>query len=81
MSTFVPIFLGTIFLVLWLLVLGRVLLSWVDPLGRSAAGQFLHQATEPLLAPVRRILPPMGMLDLSSLVVLLVLGACWRAFL
>ena len=31
--------------------------------------------TEPILAPIRRILPPTGMFDLSPLIVLLILGA------
>ena len=36
-------------------------------------GEFLYRATEPVLAPVRRILPQFGNIDLSPLVVLLVL--------
>lgn len=64
---------------LWLLILGRVLISWVDPVGRSQLGAFLVQATEPILAPIRRVLPQAGMFDFAPLVVLLVLGALWRA--
>ncbi len=81
MGPFVQVFLGTIFGILWLLVLGRVLISWIDPTGQSRVASFLVQATEPLIAPVRRVIPPTGMFDLSSLVVLLVLGALSRAFL
>lgn len=81
MGTFVQTFLGMLLLIMWLLVLGRVLSSWVDPGGRSRASQFLVQATEPILAPVRRVLPSTGMIDFSSLVVLLVLGALMRAVL
>lgn len=33
--------------------------------------RILHQVTEPVLAPVRRVLPPMGGLDLSPLVVII----------
>ena len=36
-------------------------------------GEFLYRATDPVLAPVRRILPQFGSVDLSPLVVLLVL--------
>ncbi len=36
-------------------------------------GEFLYRATDPVLAPVRRILPQFGNVDLSPLVVLLVL--------
>jgi len=62
----------------WLLVLGRVLMSWVDPTGRTRAGRLLFQLTEPMLAPIRSVLPRTGMLDLSALVLLLVLGVLLR---
>ena len=74
-------FAGTLLALLWLLVLGRVFLSWFDPTGSSRLGRFLLQATEPILAPVRRFMPRTGMFDLSSLVVLIVLGVLWRALL
>lgn len=80
-GTFVQAFLGAIVTILWLLVLGRVLVSWVDPGGRTAVGSFLVQATEPLLAPVRRLLPQTGMFDFSALIVMLLLGAVSRALL
>jgi YggT family protein len=54
------------------------LLSWFDPAGRSQAGAFVVAATEPLLGPIRRALPPTGMLDLSPFVVLIVLSVLWR---
>jgi YggT family protein len=72
---------GVFFALLWLLVLGRILTSWVDPGGRSTLGHFLFTATEPLIAPVRRILPPTGMFDFSTFLVLVVLGLIWRALL
>ena len=65
-------------IVVWLLVLGRVLISWVDPTGRTQAGRLLVQLTEPMLAPIRSVLPRTGMLDLSALVLLLVLGILLR---
>ena len=67
-----------IVVVVWLLVLGRVLISWVDPTGRTQAGRLLIQLTEPMLAPIRAILPRTGMLDLSPLVLLLGLGVLLR---
>ncbi len=50
------------------ILLARVLISWfrVDPYHPLVRA--LHQLTEPLLAPIRRILPPAGMLDLSPIV-------------
>lgn len=81
MGTFVTTFVGLILVILWLLVLGRILMSWFDPTGRSRLSAFLIQATEPILAPVRRVLPPAGMFDFSSFLVLIVLGVLWRVFL
>ena len=81
MALFVQTFLGLILVILWLLVLGRVLMSWVDPAGRTQLGGFLIQATEPLLAPVRRVLPPSGMFDFSSFLVLVILGVLMRVVL
>ena len=55
-----------------LLILARVLLSWVNASPYSPVVQFLHNVTEPFLAPVRRVLPPTGMFDLSPIVVLII---------
>jgi len=73
-------FVQLLLIALWLLVLGRMLMSWVDPAGRNQISGFLIQTTEPLLAPVRRLLPSTGMVDWSGFVVLIVLGFLWRAF-
>ena len=81
MGAFVQIFAGLVFAILWFLVLGRILISWFDPTGRSRLAAFLIQTTEPILGPVRRRLPPTGMFDVSSLLVLIILGALWRAVL
>ena len=67
-------------LALWLLVFGRVLLSWLDPAGRTQLGSFVVATTEPILGPIRRALPPTGMLDLSPLIVLIVLSILFPLF-
>ena len=72
------LFLQSLVLVLWLLVLGRVLVSWVDPTGRNTISQFLVGMTEPLLAPIRRVLPQTGMVDFSPLVLMIGLGILLR---
>ena len=56
---------------LFMLVLGYAILSWVQP--RSAAYGLLARLTEPLLAPLRRVIPTIGGVDLSALVLLVVL--------
>jgi YggT family protein len=59
-----------------LIMFPYAILSWfrIRPGSTLARVQyFLYRATEPLLRPVRRIIPPVGGLDLSFLVVSLVL--------
>ena len=78
-AAFLANFLRFLVFGLWLLILARVILSWVDPGGRSRFAAFIIGTTEPLLAPVRKVLPRTGMFDLSPLIVLLILGALMRA--
>ena len=52
-------------------VLLRVILSWVAPDPYNPVVRIVVQITEPVMAPVRKLLPPMGGFDLSPLVVLL----------
>jgi YggT family protein len=72
------LFVQSLVLVLWILVLGRVILSWVDPMGRNSLSQYVFAMTEPLLAPIRRLLPRTGMFDFAPLILMLVLGALLR---
>lgn len=53
----------------WLLIIS-VVLSWVSP-GYTPFGALVAQLAEPALAPFRKILPPMGGLDLSPIVAFL----------
>ncbi len=75
---FVRNFVEILVLVLWILVLGRVLVSWVDPMARNAVSRNLVTLTEPLLAPIRRFLPRTGMMDFSPLILMLALGMLLR---
>ena len=56
---------------LFILVLGYAILSWVQP--GSPAYSLLGRLTEPVLAPLRRVIPAIGGLDLSAVVLLVVL--------
>ncbi|EKO3993799.1 YggT family protein [Vibrio fluvialis] len=58
-------------LLFWVLLL-RAILSWVSQ-GRSPVEYVFHQLTEPMLAPIRRIIPMMGGFDLSVLVLFIAL--------
>lgn len=72
-------FLRFLLVALEVAIIGRVLLSYVQPGGRSSLAQFLVMITEPVLAPIRRVLPAGGGLDFSPFIVVLVLGAVIRA--
>src|SRR5262245_9816337 len=50
-----------------------IVISWVAPGSYNPMAELLSQVTEPLLAPVRRLIPPVGGLDFSVMVVLLVI--------
>jgi YggT family protein len=54
-----------------ILVIGFAILSWVQP--GSPAYSLLGRLTEPLLAPLRRVIPTIGGVDLSALVLILLL--------
>lgn len=55
-------------------ILIRVVLSWVNPYGtRHPVGDLLYSLTEPMLAPARRLIPPIGGLDLSPIAVFVLL--------
>ncbi|NTV63193.1 MAG: YggT family protein [Oscillochloris sp.] len=73
MAGFLVTFIDLLFNVLLFAILGRVLISWIDPMGNMRATQILREITEPILAPLRSVLPPIGMMDLSPLVAMLLL--------
>jgi YggT family protein len=50
-----------------------IVMSWVSPGSYHPMAQLLTEVTDPLLAPVRRLMPPVGGLDFSVMVVLLLL--------
>jgi YggT family protein len=54
-----------------ILILVRVVFSWTNPYPNNSVYRFVFQATEPILAPIRRRIPPMSGMDLSPLVVTL----------
>lgn len=60
-------------IVFWLIII-RAILSWISQ-GRNPIDRLLFDLTEPLMSPIRRIIPAMGGLDFSAMIVLLILYA------
>ena len=61
---------------LYAAILARVIVSWL-PIGPDSSFapivRFIYEITEPILAPIRRLLPSMGMFDLSPMIAIIVI--------
>ena len=74
MSNYLVNFIELLVLVLNLAIFGRAIMSWISPTGKDPLSSVLYQVTEPILKPVRQIMPSTGVLDLSPLVALILLN-------
>jgi YggT family protein len=55
-------------------LIAYILMSWFPNARESSIGQFLTRICEPYLEPFRRFIPPLGMIDISPIVAILVLN-------
>lgn len=55
------------------MIIAYILMSWFPNARESSIGQFLGSLVEPFLSPFRRIIPPIGMIDISPIVAILAL--------
>ena len=72
----------TVFQIVIVLLIAQVILSWLiffnvvntrHPFV-NAVGRFLYQVTEPMLRPIKRLMPSLGGIDISPLILILLLG-------
>ncbi len=64
------------------ILLIRILITWIPNLDPyNPVVQFLFQITEPVLEPARKLIPPIGMIDISPIVVFIILGIIQRLLL
>jgi len=77
MSFLIPI-IDLLYWVFWILILVRVVLSFVQISPYHPLVQMVYQLTEPILEPIRNIMPRTGMIDFSPLIALLLLGLLRR---
>lgn len=69
---------GTFF---YLVIFARVILSWFPASVGNPIVQFIFAVTEPILAPIRRFVPRLGMLDLSPMIALILIYIIQTVFL
>jgi YggT family protein len=62
-------------LVLTIAIIARALITWVPNIinPRGAIAEFLFTITEPILAPIRSIMPRMGMFDFTPMIAIILL--------
>ena len=67
--------------VLNIAILIRVFLTWIPISRDNPVVSFIYEITEPILGPIRRVLPPVGGLDFSPLVALVLIEVAERVLL
>ncbi len=66
-------FLSLMCTVLSFAVFLRAIISWFPISPDNSLVQILYQVTEPIIAPLRRVIPSLGMMDISPLVAMILL--------
>jgi len=54
-------------------LLARVILSWLPQAAHSRPAEIIKDVTDPLLKPLKRVIPPVGMMDISPIVAFFVI--------
>lgn len=61
-------------LIYFYLIIGRAIISWVNPDPYNPIVRFLFTVTEPVMRPARKIIPPLGgTLDISPIIILILI--------
>ncbi len=71
---------GQIITLYEIVIIVRIVLTWVPHNAHHPAAAFPYKITEPILAPVRRVIPSIGGIDISPIVVFIGLGFVKRVF-
>ena len=67
-------FVDLLFTILIYAIVGRALLSWFNLGPSNPIIRLMYEITEPILGPMRRVIPMIGMLDISPIVAILLLS-------
>lgn len=77
LNTFVRLLAGA----LNLAIFARILLSWMPMDRENRLVRIVYDITEPILGPIRRVLPALGGLDLSPLIALILIRVAERVLI
>ncbi|MFA5093995.1 MAG: YggT family protein [Candidatus Omnitrophota bacterium] len=67
--------------ILCFLIILRAVMSWVSPDPFHPLVQFLNRATDPVLAPFRKFMPPLGPIDISPAIAVILIYSIQKYFL
>ncbi|MDP9383319.1 MAG: YggT family protein [Chloroflexota bacterium] len=73
MTEFVFTFINILINVLIYAIIGRALISWFDPGFTNPVSRFLREVTDPILLPIRRLMPGGMMIDFSPMIAIFLL--------
>ena len=71
-------FIGWLLRIFGYLVVARALTSWFPDARRHPIVQLLYQITDPVMVPASRLIPKIGMIDISPMIVIILLFAISR---
>lgn len=64
---------NVIFDILYWILVARILISWIPHDPYNSFIKVIYQVSDPILAPFKRLIPPIGMVDISPIVAFLAL--------
>jgi YggT family protein len=73
-ARFFLMFISTLIYILNFAIIIRALMSWFNPSPENPIVRFVTEITEPVLAPLRRIVPKIGMIDITPIVAILLMN-------
>ena len=71
---FIIMFVNILFFILQFAIIIRALMSWFNPSPDNPIVRIVYEITEPVLAPLRRIVPRIGMMDITPIVAILLMN-------
>jgi YggT family protein len=69
------------FNIMLLLILARIIISWLPQLRYNQISEIVFNLTEPILGPFQRLIPPIGMIDISPMVAIITLSIAQQILL